>query len=262
MWCSTSSTVRSNSSRICSDRVAELVDLAVGEPGGRLVHQQEPRPGRQGPGDLQALERAERQAGGRAEHQRPETELGEQIAGEVPRAPVLAGDADPADRPAEATLPWLWAPTITFSSRVIDGNRARFWNVLAMPRAAMPWAGTASRSLPSYVDAARGRLVDPADDVEHRRLAGAVGADQPADVPCLDRERRGRRRATMPPKRTVTSCTSTKVTGCPPTPRSHAGRGSPADDRYAHRSSPEPRPLAALPQDDWPDRPGGPPLAD
>ena len=58
-----------------------------------------------------------------------------------------------------------------------------------MPSEAIPWAGTASRSWPSYVTRARRRLVDPADDVEHRRLAGPVGTDQPADVTGLDAER-------------------------------------------------------------------------
>ena len=90
---------------------------------------------------------------------------------------------------ATPTSPWLWAPTITFSSRLIEGNRARFWNVLAMPSEAIPWAGTASRSWPSYVTRSGRRFVDPADDVEHRRLAGPVGTDQPADVSRLDAER-------------------------------------------------------------------------
>ena len=49
------------------------------------------------------------------------------------------------------TLPWLWAPTMTFSSSVIDGNRARFWNVRAMPWSAMPCGGTRNRSVPSKV---------------------------------------------------------------------------------------------------------------
>ena len=43
MWCSTSSTVSSNSSRIDRDELAELVDLGVGEPGRGLVEQQQPR---------------------------------------------------------------------------------------------------------------------------------------------------------------------------------------------------------------------------
>src|SRR5262245_4731793 len=84
------------------DRVAELVNLTVGEPRGRFVHQQEPRPRRQRSGDLQAFERAERQPRRRAEHQRSESELDEQIAGEIPRVTVLGGDADAADRPGDA----------------------------------------------------------------------------------------------------------------------------------------------------------------
>jgi hypothetical protein len=39
------------------------------------------------------------------------------------------------------------------------------------------------------VESAGGRLVDPADDIEHRRLARAVGSDQPANLTLVDRER-------------------------------------------------------------------------
>jgi hypothetical protein len=35
---------------------------------------------------------------------------------------------------------------------------------------------------------ALGRLVDPADDVEHRRFPGAVRPDQPTDLARVDRE--------------------------------------------------------------------------
>ena len=190
MWCSTSSTVSANSSRIALDRVAELVDLAVGEARRRLVHQQEARPGGEGPGDLEALERAERAVrppGGTSAW--PSPSCAEQLAGDVARRGGPRASTPMRRSPARSpTLPWLWAPTITFSSSVIDGNRARFWNVRAMPRLAMPWAGTASRSRAVEVHRARGRVVDPADDVEHRRLAGAVGPDQAADLALVDRE--------------------------------------------------------------------------
>ena len=49
------------------------------------------------------------------------------------RAPHATADAAASAR-TNPTLPRLWAPTITFSSSVIDGNSARFWNVRAMPR--------------------------------------------------------------------------------------------------------------------------------
>ena len=57
------------------DGLAELVDLAVGQARGRLVEQQEPGLGGQRPRQLQALERAERQARGGAEGVLGETEL-------------------------------------------------------------------------------------------------------------------------------------------------------------------------------------------
>ena len=86
-------------------------------------------------------------------------------------------------------MPRLCAPTMTFSSSVIDGNRARFWNVRAMPWSAMPCGGTPQQVGAVEVESAGRRLVDPADDVEHRRLARAVGSDQPADLTLVDRER-------------------------------------------------------------------------
>ena len=171
------------------DGVAQLVDLAVGETGGGLVHQEELGPGGERPGDLEPLQRAERQPGGGAMGERPEPELVRAARRRTRlicwfslRAPMrVIARANP-------TWPWLWAPTITFSSSVIVGNSARFWNVRAMPSAAIPCAGTSSRSWPSKSHTSGGRLVDAADDVEHRRLAGAVRTDQPADLTVLDRE--------------------------------------------------------------------------
>ena len=58
-----------------------------------------------------------------------------------------------------------------------------------MPSSAMPCGATASRSSPSKTHAPGRRLVDAADDVEHRRLAGAVGSDEPADLTFVDGER-------------------------------------------------------------------------
>ena len=89
---------------------------------------------------------------------------------------------------AKPALPWQWAPTITFSSSVMVGNSARFWNVRAMPSRAMPWAGTRQQVVAPEQHPALGRLVDAADDVEHRRLARTVRTDQPADLTFVDRE--------------------------------------------------------------------------
>ena len=66
---------------------------------------------------------------------------------------VLPVEAPPIRNGAvrKLTLLWLWAPTITFSSTVRRGKRARFWKVRATPSRAMPWAWTRSRSRPSNV---------------------------------------------------------------------------------------------------------------
>ena len=56
------------------------------------------------------------------------------------------------------------------------------------------------------------RLVEARDDVEGRRLPGAVRPDEPRDLPLLDVERDAVE-ATMPPKRRVTSRTAREAIG-------------------------------------------------
>jgi len=77
---------------------------------------------------------------------------------------------------------------MVFCSNVIEGKRARFWN----ERDSSP--GDPVRCNVEQVDAVEGqsttrRIVDAAHDVEHRRLACAVGADQTEDLTLLDLER-------------------------------------------------------------------------
>ena len=78
---------------------------------------------------------------------------------------------------------------MVFCSSVIEGKRARFWNERAMPVPAILCGANVEQ-----VDAVEGqsttrRIVDAAHDVEHRRLACAVGADQTEDLTLLDLER-------------------------------------------------------------------------
>ena len=54
-----------------------------------------------------------------------------------------------------------------------------------MPRPAMVWGGTLVMSVALEDEAAAGRLVDAADEVEDRALAGAVGADDGEDLALL-----------------------------------------------------------------------------
>ena len=72
-------------------------------------------------------------------------------------------------------------------------------------------------SMPSIADAAARRL-EPADDVEQRGLAGAVRADEAGDRPA-SAVRSTSSRASRPPKRTLTSATSSALIRPAPPPR-------------------------------------------
>ena len=75
------------------DGLAQLVDLAVGEAVGGLVHHQQLGVGGQRPGELDALERAERQARHRPVGEADQVEPVEQL--EAPAAEALSSQAAP-----------------------------------------------------------------------------------------------------------------------------------------------------------------------
>ena len=79
-------------------------------------------------------------------------------------------------------------PTSTFSSAVICMKSRMFWNVRPMPSAVIACGGLSETSTPSNTIVPGGRLVDPRELVEERRLAGAVRADQRDDRAARDRE--------------------------------------------------------------------------
>ena len=102
-------------------------------------------------------------------------------------------------RGALACAPANSAPAVTFSSTVIRGNGCTIWKVRARPRRAASngrWPVTSSplnRTLPAV------RREHAGDQVDERRLAGAVRADQADDLALLQLEgdvvrRRERRR--------------------------------------------------------------------
>ena len=91
-------------------------------------------------------------------------------------------DQNPARR-------WLAAPVITFSSTVSPANRP---SALERPRDAAP--GQLVRPQPRQRPAAEAdrpglRADEAAQHVQQRRLAGAVGADDPGHLPPRGRER-------------------------------------------------------------------------
>ena len=169
--------------------VAEFVDLGVSESGGRFVHEQEPRPRGQSTGDLEALEGAERQAHGRPEHERPQTQLREEISGPVAQFAVLAGRADAQNRTNEPDL----ALTVSTYHHVLEqrhGGKQRE----VLERASDSEVGDLVSRHGQQIFAVEhhgsaGRFVDATDDVEHGGLAGTVGSDQTTDLTGLDGER-------------------------------------------------------------------------
>ncbi len=100
-------------------------------------------------------------------------------------APTAARRSALAMKPADDRA---CAPTITLSVTVIRWNIARFWNVRPRPRPATSCVATAGERAALEHDVARLVLVEPAHAVEQGRLAGAVGADQAADVAAADVE--------------------------------------------------------------------------
>ena len=138
MWCSTSRIVRSNWSRI--DRIvspSSSTSLWVRPLAGLVQHQQLGLGG-QRPGELDALERAERQAGDRPVGQAARSSRSSRSRHRRrslrswPRRCASSGRSR-RDRCA-------CAPVMTFSSTVSAGNRATFWNVRARPSRTILWA--------------------------------------------------------------------------------------------------------------------------
>ena len=79
-------------------------------------------------------------------------------------------------RAKPAFMRW-WRPTEMLSSTLMPLNRARFWNVRPSPRSGT-LVGARVRDVAALVDdAPRRRPIAARDAVQHRGLAGAVGAD-------------------------------------------------------------------------------------
>ena len=101
--------------------------------------------------------------------------------------------------------------TSTFSRAVRLPNASRRWNVRAMPSRAR-WCGRLRGDVDAVErDVPARRRLQPGDDVEQRRLAGAVRADQPGDAARLDVERSRRRRRAGRRTAPTTSTTSSSA---------------------------------------------------
>ncbi len=173
-----------------ADGLAQLVDLAVGQPGRRLVEQQEASAWRPAPGRSRAASACRTGApppGGRR--------AGRGRAGRAARRQPRA--IRRFSRPAPMREIARTNPTAALAVRadhhvLEQRHRGEQGEVLERAGDAEPGRSAcgarASRSTPSNSTRPDGRVVDATDDVEHRRLARAVGPDQPADLTLVDGE--------------------------------------------------------------------------
>ena len=207
MSCSIRNTVTPRS-RMRSDQPDQIALLARVHAGGGLVEQQQLRIARERARDLEpALEavgevarvRARRRARGRRS-----AAVRARARATARSSRALRAACAAANRTRFACMR-ACSPVITLSSADMNAKSRMFWNVRAMPSAAISLGRASADRRPSNAIAPGVGCVDPGDQVEHRRLAGAVGADHRDDLARLDRERevvrprRGRRSACVTP---------------------------------------------------------------
>ena len=159
------------SSRILPDEAAELLDLLVVQPAGGLVEQQQLRLRHERPRELDPLQRAEREPRHGPRRDLPEADVVERLARlglDVAAARVRA-DEDVLEH----------------------RHRPEELDVLERARDPAPddlVHGRLQERLAGELDLALVRRVEPGDDVEGRRLAGAVRPDQADDLTLGDVE--------------------------------------------------------------------------
>jgi hypothetical protein len=124
-----------------------------------------------------------------AGHERAEPQLVQQLTGELAGLVVLLVRADAEHGPGEADL----ALRVRAHHHVLQqrhrGEQGEVLEGAGDPEAGDAMGRSVDQVLPTEHHLTRRGLVDPADDVEHGRLAGTVRTDEPADLALLDVER-------------------------------------------------------------------------
>ena len=147
-------------------------DRAGIDAAGDLVEQEQPRPGGQRARQLEALALARRQPAG--------------VRGRAVAEPTRS--ARPAAlRAASTSAVPRKAPIITFSSAVIPWKGRSFWKVRPTPSRQI-WSGRSRVASRPSMWTCRRPAGEASDQVEQRRLAGAVGADDAHQLPRAHRE--------------------------------------------------------------------------
>ena len=176
-----------------ADDAEQLLDLGGGQRRGRLVHHDQPRVHRQRAGDLDHLLLGD----ARVAHEGHRLDVEPEPAGDRPRvrghlAPVRRTAAAPGSRPMKT-----FSAIVRFGSErelLIDRRDAEALGVVRASRGVTVLAGERDR--------ARVRLLGAGQDLEQRRLAGAVLAEQRVNL-ARTRLRNRRRRA---PARRESAC--------------------------------------------------------
>src|SRR3954454_15856172 len=168
---------------------AQVADLAVIEPAGRFVQQQQLRLRREGASQLDPLAGAERQARRRAGRHWLKIEQAKQRPGGLGQRRLVAPRPGQPQGVADEIAP---AACVAADADVVEHRLRREQRQVLEGAADADLGDTMRRPVDDRAafkqNIAAVRRVEAADAVEQRRLAGAVRADQPEDLPRLDRE--------------------------------------------------------------------------
>jgi hypothetical protein len=188
MSCSTRTTVIARVGHL-ADQLIHLDGFLRIEAGGRLVEEDHPRLHGQGAGDLQALEGTVGHGVGAGLGVLLQADEAHQLEGLAAQLGVAAGDA----REAQGGLDQVAVETqVGTHHHVLDGAHVHA-DLQVLEGARHTAAGQLVRRLATdgfaiQADLAVGGFVDPGDEVEQGRLAGAIGADHGIDDACVDAE--------------------------------------------------------------------------
>ena len=142
----------------------ELVGFLRRQHRGRLIENQQLRILHQRAHDLDALALADRQP--------------PHLAVRVRAASRRRATPRPAAPKSRRTIRSAPSPSATFSATVRFSNSEKCWNTMPMPSARACEGPASSIFSPQPAQFARRRLHEPVHDLDQRRLAGAVLAEQ------------------------------------------------------------------------------------
>ena len=174
--------VTSRRLRILQNQLAQCFELLVVEPRRRFIEQQQLRPGRKRPRELDALLKAERQIRNHSPADGFQAQKRGQFRGTVLQSPLFPSNQRQRDGIGEksAARAAVAADHDVFEHR--QGSKQR--KILERPADAErgdPVHRIPCQRLPLEPDRALVEVVKARQTIEQRGLAGAVRADQPAD---------------------------------------------------------------------------------